>query len=96
MASKSISASLKRFAGIVHLPAVSRIRDQARILPLARQPVNSAIRTVNYKCPAPFQGRAKFPLISDYAVYILSRNITSNNNLLTPLHRMCALKPKQN
>ena len=51
IASKSISASLKRFAGIVHLPAVSRIRNQARILPLARQPVNSALRTAISSVP---------------------------------------------
>ena len=28
--------------------------------------------TGHFKCAAPFQGRAKFPLISDHAVYILS------------------------
>ena len=86
MASKSISASLKRFAGIVHLPAVSRIRDQARILPLARQPVNSAHSNGQLKFPATFQGRTKFPLISDDSVYMLSRNIKDSISLLTPLH----------
>ena len=76
MASKSISASLKRFRR--HRPS-PRCFQNPQIKPgfchWPDSPVNSAIRTAIYKCAATFQGRTKFPLISHNAVYILSRNI---------------------
>ena len=81
-----MSASLKRFAGIVHLPAVYRIRrsgPDSAIGPTAGQFRRS---NGHFKCAATFQGRAKFPLISDDAVYILYPNFRVSIRLLTPLH----------